>query len=85
MTKLNFTDFMQKYILKKDTMNKSDLQSVYNYPIDPRNSEMYSDRGFVKIDNVSQGGAHWTCFIVKDKKSLYFDSLGGQPGKFPPN
>ena len=28
------------------------------------------------------GGSHWTCFIVKDNKSNYFDSFGGQPEKF---
>ena len=28
------------------------------------------------------GGGHWTCFIVKDKKSNYFDSFGGEPDKF---
>ena len=37
---------------------------------------------FVKIDNGFQGGSHWTCFIVKDKKSYYFDSFGGQPDRF---
>ena len=25
---------------------------------------------------------HWTCFIIKDKKSYYFDSFGGNPDKF---
>ena len=28
------------------------------------------------------GGIHWTCFIVKDKESYYFDSFGGSPDKF---
>ena len=28
------------------------------------------------------GGIHWTCFIVKDKNSYYFDSIGVQPDKF---
>ena len=28
------------------------------------------------------GGSHWTCFIIKDNKSYYFDSFGGQPDKF---
>ena len=37
---------------------------------------------FVNIDNGVQGGTHWTCFIVKDKKSYYFDSFGVQPDKF---
>ena len=45
----------------------------------PRDSKKYSDRGFVIIDNGSQGGTHWTCFLVKDNKSYYFDSFGGQP------
>ena len=32
--------------------------------------------------NGSMGGSHWTCFIVKDIKSYYFESFGGQPDKF---
>ena len=31
------------------------------------------------------GGSHWTCFIVKDEKSYYFDSFGGQPDKISLN
>ena len=79
---LNFKDFMTKYNLKKNTMNESELQRVYNYPIYPRDSKIYADRGFVNIDNGAQSGTHWTCFIVKDNKSYYFDSFGGQPDKF---
>ena len=79
---LNFKDFMKKKDLKNDTMNESELQRVYNYPIYPRDSKIYSDEGFVNIDNGSQGGSHWTCFIVKDNKSFYFDSFGGQPDEF---
>ena len=78
----NFKDFMKKYKLKDDTMNESQLQKVYNYPIYPRGSKKFSDKGFVNIDNGSQGGTDWTCFIVKDNKSYHFDSLGGQPDKF---
>ena len=63
-------------------MNEFELQKVYNYPIYPRDSKIYSDRGFVNIDNGAQGGTHWTCFIVKDNKSFYFDSFGGHPDKF---
>ena len=62
-------------------MNESGLQRVYEFPIYPRDSKLYSDKGFVNIDNGSQGGTHWTCFIVKDK-SYHFDSFGGQPDKF---
>ena len=73
---------MKKYKLKNDRMNESELQRVYNYSIYPRDSKNYSDRGFINIDNGSQGGTHWTCFMVKDNKSYYFDSFGGQPDKF---
>ena len=82
MKVLNFRDFMKKYNLKNDTMNESELQRVNNYTIYPRDSKLYSDKGFVNIDNGSQGGTHWTCFIVKDNKSFYFDSFGGQPDRF---
>ena len=30
-------------------------------------------------------GTHWTCFMVKDKKSYCFDSFRGQPDKFSLN
>ena len=79
---LSFKDFMKKYKLKNDTMNESELQRVYNYPIYPRDSKIYSDKGFVNIDDGRMGGSHWTCFIVKDNKSYYFDSFGVQPDKF---
>ena len=32
---LNFKDFIKKIKLKEDTMNESQLQRVYNYPIHP--------------------------------------------------
>ena len=81
MKVLNFKDFMKKYNLKNDTMNESQLQKVYNCPIYPRDSKIYSDKGFVNFVNGSQDGTHWTCFIIKDNK-YYFDSFGGQPDKF---
>ena len=73
---------MKKYNLKNDTMNESNLQRIYNFPIYPRDCQIYSDRGFVNIDNGSQGDTHWTGFIVKDNKSYYFDSFAGQPDEF---
>ena len=73
---------MKKNNLKNDTLNESQLHKIYNYPIYPRDSKIYSDKGFVNIDNGSMGGSRWTCFIVKDKKSYYFDRFGGQPEKF---
>ena len=82
MKVLNFKHFMKKYNLKNDTMNESQLQRVYKYPIYPRDSKIYSDKGFVIIENGSMGGSHWTCFIVKDDKSYYFDSFSVHPDKF---
>ena len=82
MKKLNFIDFMKIYKLKKITMNESELQRIYNHPIYPRDSKIYSDKGFVNIDDGSQNGTHWCAFYVKDNKSYYFDSFGGAPGKF---
>ena len=79
---LNFKDFMKEDILKDDTMNESELQRVYKYPIYPKNSKIYSDKGFVIIHDGKMGGTHWTCFIIKDNKSYYFDSSGVQPDKF---
>ena len=79
---LIFKDFMKKCYLKNDTMNESQLQKIYKNPIYPRVSKIYSDTGFVNIDNGSQGGTHWTCFILKDNKSFFYDSFGGRPDKF---
>ena len=73
---------MKKYNLKNDPMNESQLQRVYSYPIYPRASKIYSDKEFVNIDNGIQGGTRWTCFIVKDNLSYYFDSFRGAPDRF---
>ena len=82
MKVLNSKDFMKKYKLKNNTMNEIELQRVYNYEIYTRDSKIITDKGFINIDDGSHGGTHWTCFIVKDNKSFYFDSFGGQPDKF---
>ena len=63
-------------------MNESQLQRIYNYIIYHRDSKIYSDKGIVNIDNGQMWGTHWTCFIVWDNNSFYFDSFGGQPDKF---
>ena len=55
MKVVKFRDFMKKYKLKNDTMNESQLQRVYKYPIYPRDSKIYSDKRFVNINNGSQG------------------------------
>ena len=82
MITFNFEDFIKNINLKNDDMNESHLQEFYIYPIYPRDSKINSDNGFVNTDNGAQGGTPWTCFIVKDNKSFYFDSFGGQPDKF---
>ena len=82
MKVLNFKEFMKKYNLKNDTMNESQIQKFYNYPVYPRDSKTLSDKGFISIDDRSQGGTHWTSFIVKDNKSFYFGSFGGKPDTF---
>ena len=63
-------------------MNESDLQRVYNYPIYPRGSKVYSEKGSINMDNRSLGGTHLSCFCIKDNISLYFDSFGFHPDKF---
>ena len=75
-------DFMKKYNLNNDIMDESQLQTVYNYPIYPRDSKIYSDRGFVNIGNNKNGGSHWCASYIKDNKSFYFDSFGGTLDKF---
>ena len=72
---------MKKYNSKDDTMNEPQLQRVYAYPIYPRDSNFFSDEGFVNIDNGLQNGTHWTCFMIKDNKSNYFDSFVALPDK----
>ena len=63
-------------------MNELELQRVYNYPIYPRYSKIYSDKGFVNIDNGSQNGTHWCAYYVEGGRSYYFDSFGSQPDEF---
>ena len=72
---------MKKYKLRNNTKKKSELQRIYNCKIDPRGNEIYSDKAIFNIEGGSQGGTHWTCFKIKDNKSNYFNSFGGQPDK----
>ena len=73
--------FLKIYNLKNDTMNEFQLQKVSNYPIYLRDLKIYFDKRFVNLHNGSQGGTHCTCFIVKDSKSYYYDSFGGNQDK----
>ena len=68
MKTLIFKDFIENKV-QINNMNESDLQSVYGYRIYPRDSKIITDKGFVNIANGSQGGTHWTCFIVEENKS----------------
>ena len=82
MKNLYFKTFMKKYNLRNATMNKSELQRVYNYHMHPRDSKIHSDRKFINIDNGSRSGTHWICFFfIKDTESFYCDSFGGEPDK----
>ena len=44
-------------------MNWSDLQTVYNYIIYPKDLNILSDKSYGNIDNGSWSGSNWTCFI----------------------
>ena len=68
--------------MKNDTLNEFQLQKIYSYHIHPTVLKIYSDKGFVNIDNGSQGGSHWCVFYVRDDKFYYYDSFGGTPDKF---
>ena len=81
MTTLGLSDFMKKK-LKDKTMDETDLQRNYNYPIYPGDSKIFSNKGSVIIDNDRKGGTHWTCSIVKDNKSYYFVSFDVHPDNF---
>ena len=63
-------------------MNDHQLRKTFDYPIYRRDSKIFSDRGFVNIDNGSMGGTHWTCLIIKDNNSYHFQSVVGQPDTF---
>ena len=46
----NFNDFIKKYNIKIKTMNESELQRVYNYPIYPRDIKKITDKRLVIFD-----------------------------------
>ena len=58
MSLLSLKNFMKKINLNFESMNQSDLQRVYNYPRYPRDFKTITDKGFVNIDNESEGGNH---------------------------
>ena len=72
---------MMKLNIKNDTTNESQLQKINSYLFYPRDSKIYSDKRFVNTNNGEKQGTHWVCNYIKDNKSYYFDSLGGQPEK----
>ena len=63
-------------------MTECDLEKVYNYPIHPGGSNVFSDKSFLNIDNGSMGVSHWAAFYVKNNKYFCFGSFRGQPDEF---
>ena len=78
MSIIKIKDFMKKLKLRKDTMEDYELQRIYKSPINPRDSKINSDKGFVNMDSGEKGGTHWICFYIKNNKRFYFESLGEQ-------
>ena len=66
-------------------MDENDVQRVYIHRVYQRDSKITTDKGFVNIDNGSMGGSHGVVSYKKGNKSYYFESLAGQPDKFPLN
>ena len=56
---------MEKNKLKDNTTNESHLQRIYNYAINPKDSKIFSDRGFVNIDNGQMGVVIGVRFTLK--------------------
>ena len=52
---LSSEGFMKKNKAKDETLTKSDVQTVYNYSIYPRDSKITTDR-FGNLNNDSMGG-----------------------------
>ena len=44
-------------------MNESELQRVFKYTVYTRVSKIYSDRGFINIDDGSGGGSPSRVFV----------------------
>ena len=49
---------MKKYKLKNNIKKESRIQKGYIYPIYPRDSKIYSDKGIVNIDNGQMDGRY---------------------------
>ena len=71
--------------LKIDTSNERDLQKLCNYSSYHRDSNFYSDKNVANNNYGSLGGTQWVCFYIKNNKSSYFDSFGGNRDKLLPN
>ena len=57
-------DFLKKYNLKDNTMNETQLKEVFNYHLYPRGSKILSNKPFVNLDNVEQGGLLIGCACI---------------------
>ena len=70
VTILSLQHFMSKDDSMNNTVTEIDLQRDFNHPIYPRDSKIYSIKGFVNITDGSKGGSHWICFHKKDNTSF---------------
>ena len=59
---------MKNYKSKNDNINDSNFKKIYIYPIYPRDSEIHSDKRFVKFDNGQIFGVHWVYLLLKPTK-----------------
>ena len=66
-------------------MNESDSRKVYSFHVYHRVSKITTDKVCVNTVNGQMGSFNWTCFYIKNNKSFYFDSFGGEPEKCLPN
>ena len=46
-------------------MNGSEVQIACNIPIYPKDSNIYSNQGFLNSDDGRLGGTHWTFFYKR--------------------
>ena len=69
------------YDIKDDTMNESESNTVTTYCFFPRDSKRTTNREIVILGDGSLGMTDWTCFHVKDNRTLYLDSLVEQTDK----
>ena len=53
-------------------MIEGDLRKLSNYSVHQRDSKLTTNKALINIDGGKLGGAHWTFFNIKIKKSKFF-------------